>query len=227
MAVMRPRQRARLAGIAGHAHVARVGEPPAVQRVLLHRGDEEAPVGRGGRRRDASPSIRAASARRRRWGTTATRHCNGRAPADSPWAGRRGRARCVGALQDFTAPGVVARARLLAGRPGDRAGRAAPARRSSGPFRRRSSRARRRRRSPTTRPSSPPVSSVLPSRRGDEDRAVGVGDDAPLARLADARRRRRRAPAPARRRERPRRRTCAPAASGRTCCGQRGRRSRP
>src|SRR6185437_11927877 len=39
---------ARLGGIAGHAHVARILKPPAVKRVLLHRGDEEPAVGRKG-----------------------------------------------------------------------------------------------------------------------------------------------------------------------------------
>ena len=45
-AVMRPGEAARLAGIAGHAHVLGVGDAPAVQRIFLHGGDEKAPVGR-------------------------------------------------------------------------------------------------------------------------------------------------------------------------------------
>ena len=49
MAVMRPRQRARLRRVSRHAHVALVGlQAPAVQGVLLHRGDDEAPVRRPG-----------------------------------------------------------------------------------------------------------------------------------------------------------------------------------
>src|ERR1700722_5268300 len=42
---MRPGERTRLAGIAGHAHVARILKPPTVKRVLLHRGDEETAIG--------------------------------------------------------------------------------------------------------------------------------------------------------------------------------------
>src|ERR1700683_3003189 len=48
LAVMRPGKGARLGRISGHAHVARILKPPAVQRVLLHRGDEKTPVGREG-----------------------------------------------------------------------------------------------------------------------------------------------------------------------------------
>ena len=36
-----PGQRAHAAGIAGHPHVPVVGQPPAVQRRLVHRGDQE------------------------------------------------------------------------------------------------------------------------------------------------------------------------------------------
>ena len=137
--------------------------PPAVQRVLLHRGDEKAPVGRDGRRRDASPSIRAGSARPRRWGTTATRRCNGRARADSPWAGRQRPRTVVGAVQVFTAPAASRARACLPGRPGDRAvarrERVDPAALLVGDRLER----RRRREVATTRPSSPPV--TQPRRR--------------------------------------------------------------
>src|ERR1700722_6979166 len=48
LAVMRPGKGARLGRISGHAHVARILKPPAVQRVLLHRGHEKTPVRREG-----------------------------------------------------------------------------------------------------------------------------------------------------------------------------------
>ena len=38
--------RAHARGIAGHPHVLAVGKPPAVQRRLLHRGDQKTPIGR-------------------------------------------------------------------------------------------------------------------------------------------------------------------------------------
>ena len=46
MAIGRPRERARLRGIARHAHVLAVGDAPAVHGVLLHGGHDEAPVRR-------------------------------------------------------------------------------------------------------------------------------------------------------------------------------------
>src|SRR6185437_6606669 len=46
--VVRPGERARLRRITVHAHVARILESPAVQRVLLHRGDQKPAVGREG-----------------------------------------------------------------------------------------------------------------------------------------------------------------------------------
>ena len=45
LAARRPGHRAHLGRIAGHAHVLGVGEAPAVQRRLLHGGDEELPSG--------------------------------------------------------------------------------------------------------------------------------------------------------------------------------------
>src|SRR5271155_2176054 len=48
LAVVRPGERARLARISGHPHVARILDPPAVQRVLLHRGHEKTSVRREG-----------------------------------------------------------------------------------------------------------------------------------------------------------------------------------
>src|SRR5690606_33012216 len=43
-----PRPVLDLRRIAGHAHVLRIFETPAMQRIFLHRGDEEASVGREG-----------------------------------------------------------------------------------------------------------------------------------------------------------------------------------
>ena len=48
LAVGGPVERAHARGVARHAHVLAVGEPPAVQRRLLHGGDQEAPVGTEG-----------------------------------------------------------------------------------------------------------------------------------------------------------------------------------
>ena len=124
------------------------------------------------------------SARRRRSETRASRRCNGRAPGESPWAGSRARARCVGALQDLTAP-AASRARtclpavhaisLAAHRH-----RVDPAALLVGDLQRLAVGAV----VATTRPSSPPVISLLPSRSRDQHRRVGVGDDAPSARPA-------------------------------------------
>ena len=161
---MRPGQRARLAGIAGHPHVARVGEPPAVQRVLLHRGDEEAPVGREGRvEMRALPFERLRRALDLRE-TTARRRCNGSRRADSPSAGRRGRARWSAPCQVLDLAGLVAGAR-----PACRRSRRSSVRACASASIQRAllvgdlRALRRRRRSRTTRPSSPPVSSVSPS----------------------------------------------------------------
>ena len=121
MAVVRPRQGARLAGVAGHAHVARVGDPPAVQRVLLHRGDEEAPVGRSG-----DVEMRALPFEQGRLGGGVGEPqrraivMGERQPialgqeGEAAHRGRRG--------PGFHRAGGVAGARLLARRPGDRAG---------------------------------------------------------------------------------------------------------
>ena len=48
LAARAPRHRADAAGIAAHAHVPVVGEPPAMQRRLVHRGDQEFVVGAEG-----------------------------------------------------------------------------------------------------------------------------------------------------------------------------------
>ena len=50
LAVAGERQRLSLGGIAAHAHVLVVGEPPAMQRVLLHRGHHRIAVGMDGDR---------------------------------------------------------------------------------------------------------------------------------------------------------------------------------
>ena len=46
MSVVRPGQRTRLAGVAGHSHIPGVAEPPSMQRVLLHRRYEKSSVRR-------------------------------------------------------------------------------------------------------------------------------------------------------------------------------------
>ena len=103
-----------------------------------------------------------------------------RAPRDdSPWAGRQRPAH-----RRRRAPGLdgaARRARAPACRRSTRRPcRASPARRSSGPSRRRSLAIAPSAAIATTRPSSPPVSSLLPSLTAARIAAVGVGDDAPL-----------------------------------------------
>ena len=85
-----PRQALHLGRIAGHAHVLAVGELPAMQRVLLHGGDDEIAVRRKGDRRYARRPIPARPACRRRPGNAASRHCSGRRRSACLSARRRG-----------------------------------------------------------------------------------------------------------------------------------------
>ena len=106
-------QAAHLGRIAAHAHVLGVGEPPAVQGVLLHRRHQEAAVRAEEPRRCASPPSAASPAaarrsgrtrapRRRRWPTArrrpraSQRHVgHGALVGERPGEGRRRRRRCT------------------------------------------------------------------------------------------------------------------------------------
>ena len=120
MSVVRPREGACLGRIAAHAHVLLVGNPPAMQRVFLHRGDEEAPV-----RRKAHVEMRA-------FPVEDIRRCRGvREPQrraiimrdrEAIAFRRKARPRTEeGAVKLLTLTLRIAGANLLAGRPGERA----------------------------------------------------------------------------------------------------------
>ena len=161
-------QAAHLGRIAAHAHVLGVGEPPAVQRVLLHRRHQEAAVGAEARRRCASrPSAASPAAARRSARTRAPRRRRSRPPG----AGRARRSATsaterswVKTRQKAGSATSITRASRPA-REGDRGWRrAAPPRsRSSGPSPRPAA-ASPSRRDQTRRPSSPPV--ITPSAVG-------------------------------------------------------------
>ncbi len=219
VAVVRPGQRARLAGIAGHAHVAAVGEPPAVQRVLLHRGDEEAPV-----RRDGDVEMRALPFQQRRLGVGV-----GEPERDAVVMGEREpialgqegeAAHAWSARVQVLTRARRRRARAPACRPTRRSRRARVATASiHRPFSSAIVSHAPAASVATTRPSSPPVMSRSPSsvaaRMAPSGWAAMRSPSTPSRRLpsasASAGRPLRKAAAT----------TCSPASSGATCCGQR------
>ena len=110
--------------IARHAHVLGVGEPPAVQRRLLHRGDEEAAV-----RAEHHVEMRALPGEHlgrgsARSGTRASRRRNARPRARRPFGENASPPALDGRSSDLLLALGGAHEGLLAGRPGDRAVRA-------------------------------------------------------------------------------------------------------